>query len=165
MNNDSTATSDLKTPVKLTIIAWLIAGTLDATTAIIVYQIKPMQMFQYIASAAIGADTAFTGEWRTAFLGLCFHYIIALAWTALFFLIFPRIQKFRINRFMLGVFYGAIIWIVMNVMIVPLTQIPAAHRDFKQIAIGMLILMVMIGIPVSLLAHRAYANPTKQQHS
>jgi hypothetical protein len=156
--NYSAQTSQRISVLKPVIITGFTAGTLDAIAAIIVYQANPMRMFQYIASAAIGRDIAFSGEWGTAFLGLCFHYTIAFSWTLLFFLAFPWIQKLRINKFLVGIIYGAIVWTGMNLLVLPLSQLPKATFTLKPVIIGMSILMVMIGIPISLFAHKFYAN-------
>jgi hypothetical protein len=158
MNNFSIQRTERKNLVKPVLIAGLTAGTLDAIGAIVVYQANPFLMFQFIASGAIGHEQAFQGGWTTALLGLCFHYFIACCWTTLFFLAFPRIEKFKINKLILGIIYGAIVWTGMNLVILPLSQIPQRHLAFMQILIGMSILIVMIGIPVSLFAHRFYTH-------
>jgi hypothetical protein len=162
MNNISIRANKNKSLIKPIIIAGLTAGTLDAIGAIVVYNANPFRMFQHIASGAIGHEQAFSGEWATALLGAGIHFFIAFCWTIIFFLIFPSIQKFRINRFILGILYGAVVWVIMNMIVLPLSQIAGGPLALKQVLIGMSILMVMIGIPISLFAHRYYAENSRQ---
>ncbi len=69
-----------------------IAGTLDATAAILQFYIKtgksPVIIFIYIASAVFGKD-AFSMSQFIAFAGLLFHYLIAINFFRLLFFNLP----------------------------------------------------------------------------
>lgn len=67
--------------------AWLVAGTLDITAAILnfifTYGAKLTVLFQFIASGVFGRS-AFTGGMPMAILGIVFHYVVTLIWTVSF---------------------------------------------------------------------------------
>ena len=73
-----------------TVIAWtaLLVGTLDIVAAFVDYWLAtgrgPEGVLRYVASGAFGS-AAFTGGICMIWYGLLFHYMIAAAWTALFF--------------------------------------------------------------------------------
>ena len=142
--------------------ASLIAGTLDYTAAITNFLLNggkdPTRIAWYIASALLGRDAAFAGGWVTATLGICLHYLVATIWTVLFFLSFPRIALLRKNAILVGAGYGLFVWAVMNLVVVPLSRIPRSPFNPANAAIQAAILVVCIGLPISLLAHRHYAK-------
>lgn len=142
---------------KTIVLTGLLAGTLDALTAILVYKATPLNMFRYIASAAFGPG-AFAGGIGMAMWGLLFHYIIAFSWTVLFFLLYPQIRKVSGNKYLNGLFYGVVIWLVMNMLVLPITNVMRAPLALKPAAIGAAILIFAVGLPVSVLIHRYYAR-------
>lgn len=48
-----------------------------------------------------------------------------------------------------GVIYGITIWLVMNLMVLPLSQVPANSSGITQIAIGITTLIFAIGLPMA----------------
>lgn len=112
-------------PAILTIIlAWLVAGTFDISYAIITWgpvfgKITAAQLLQGIASTLMGKD-AFAGGTPTALIGLAMHYGIALAWTLLYFFIYPHIPLLARNKWISGIVYGVVVWGLMSIVIVPL---------------------------------------------
>lgn len=132
----------------------LLVGTLDSLGAILVYNANPMRVFQYIASGVFGAEIAFAGGLSMVMLGIVFHYFIAFCWTTLFFLAYPVVSVLRKNKYVIAVAYGVFVWIFMNVVVLPLTKIPQGPFHFQSALKGAAILVVAIGLPVSILAHR-----------
>jgi hypothetical protein len=141
---------------KTIVIIGLIAGTLDAVAAIVVYKANPGSMFRFIASGAFGAGRAFSENGMMVLWGVLFHYVIALSWTALFFLSYPTNRLLRRNKYLIGVLYGIFVWIIMNKVILPLSAIPQQPFDLVKALIGAAILVVAIGLPISILTHRFY---------
>lgn len=136
----------------------LIAGTLDITAAILVSGASPLMVLKFIASGAFGRDAAFAGGLWMAFLGLVFHYVIAYSWTVLYFFIYPRLRILSKNRIISGLVYGIVVWVVMNRVVLPLSQIQPRPFNPTQALIGCAVLMVAIGLPISILTHRYYAK-------
>ena len=145
-------------PWKTIILAGLLAGTLDALGAIVVYQANPIGMFKFIASGAFGAGKAFSGGTSMILWGVLFHYFIAFSWTILFFFLFPAFSFMRKNKFITGLLYGIFIWIVMNQIVIPLSEISQRPFSVNAALIGASILMITVGLPIAILIHRYYAR-------
>lgn len=144
------------------VITGLLAGTLDILAAVIRYTIRtgnsPVRLLEFIASAVFGREEAFSGNTMMGVWGLTFHYLIAFTWTVIFFLAYPRTRLLRGNKFITAIAYGAVIWLIMNLIVLPLSRIPAAPFDLKQVIIGALILMAFVGLPISIMANRYYSG-------
>jgi uncharacterized membrane protein YagU involved in acid resistance len=93
-----------------------------------------------------------TGGWSTALLGLLFHFVIAFSWTILFFLILPKLPKG--NWIVYGLLNGIIVWLVMNLVVLPITRVTMRPFTWDGAVIGATVLMLAIGLPVSYLAHK-----------
>jgi hypothetical protein len=145
-------------PWRTIILTGLLAGTLDAIAAIVVSQASPAAVFKFIASGAFGAGKAFSGGDIMIVWGILFHYFIALSWTALFFFMYPALPLIRKNKYITGLLYGIFVWIMMNRVVIPLSEIPQKPFNFKGALTGMSILMVAIGLPISILTHRYYVR-------
>lgn len=140
--------------LKLTVLV----GTLDILAAAIQHYIKtgngPVPVLKFIASGVFGPE-AFAGGDVMIFYGLLFHYLIAFSFTLFFFvisIIFPAVLKARV---LTGIGYGILVWIIMNLLVVPLSNAPKGDFQWSNAGLGMLILIVCVGLPLSLIASRA----------
>jgi len=145
-------------PWRTIMLTGFLAGTLDAIAAIVIYQANPARLFQFIASGAFGAGNAFSGGAMMVFWGVLFHYIIAYSWTVLFFFTYPVFPWMRKNKYVTGLLYGIFVWVGMNQVVIPLSEIVQRPFDLRAALIGASILMVAIGLPISILTHRYYAR-------
>ena len=143
------------------LVTGLLVGTLDAGAAVIQFIIptmrNPVRIFEYIASGVFGMK-AFSGGAVMAVMGLSFHYFIATAWTSLFFTVYPRIPWLAKNKVAGGLLYGVFIWLMMNLVILPLSNVPQFPIRVTGAAIGVLILMLVVGLPISLRANKYYSG-------
>ncbi len=143
------------------VFAWLVAGTLDITAASLYYPLafrfRLILLYQNIASGVLG-DKAFSGGAMTAALGLAFHFAIALVWTIVFFLIYPRILARLRNVFAVAVTYGILVWFVMNLIVLPLSRVNHAPFYFGRELIAASFLVLCIGLPLSFIIGRYYSN-------
>lgn len=152
--SQSSSTGALKT----ILLAWLVAGTMDITAAVIQTYImggQPVRMLRYIASGAFGTD-ATNGGTPMAIAGLLFHYLNALLFTLFFFFLYPRVSILRKNAIAVGICYGIFVWAVMNLVVVPTSHIGRYPSKVGLALIAMLILIVCIGLPISIIVHRYY---------
>jgi hypothetical protein len=149
------------TIVRAIVLTWLLAGTLDITAAVLQYFLmtgkNPVVVFLYIASGVFGAD-AFAGGIPMAVVGGLFHYCIALVWALLFFLAYPRINILSRNKYVVGLLYGLFIWLIMNKVVLPLSNVRLIPFDIGRAALAILILMLCVGLPISLSANRYYSK-------
>ena len=130
----------------------LLAGLLDGTAAVIHVTIlgstQPMKVFNYIASGIFG-DAAFSGGIAMTYFGIFFHLGIATIWTALFFLFYKVFIKVTGNWLILGILYGIIVWMGMNLVVLPLSNTPPRTFSINNTVVGVLILITCVGIPVA----------------
>jgi hypothetical protein len=141
--------------------AWLSAGTLDISAALIYHahasRVRAIRLLQGIASGVLG-DKAFVSGPETAILGLGLHYSIALIWTLVFFLFVQRLKKPLPNLFVIGMVYGVVVWMVMNLIVVPLSNVHHAPLQLSQSIVGAVILMFCIGLPISMIVGRPHGG-------
>jgi hypothetical protein len=156
MQPQATSVQPTRSLGKAIFITGLIAGTLDIIAAIVSSQANPIRLLQFIASAAVGREEAFAGGTPMALLGLLFHYIIAYSWTTLFFLLYPRVPVLQKNKYVVGLLYGVVVWLVMNLLVLPMSQIVQREFNWAGALKGTVILMLMIGLPISIMANRFY---------
>ena len=137
----------------------LIAGTLDIADNLIFNQfrgISPIRVFQYIASGLIGMKSFQLGLASVA-LGVLIHYTIALFWTGVF---YTASRKFSIlvrRPVICGLLYGVVVYLVMNFVILPLSQVPPrpAAVTLPSRINAVLALLLFIGLTISLLTRRS----------
>ncbi|OOG76808.1 hypothetical protein [Algoriphagus sp. A40] len=133
----------------------LLIGTLDLLAAGIQYFLKtgkgPAPVLKFIASGVFGLE-AFSGGDIMIFYGILFHYLIAFSFSLFFFVIgtiFPVILKARV---LTGIVYGVLIWIVMNLLVLPFSNTPKSDFQWLNAGIGILILIFCVGLPLSFIA-------------
>jgi hypothetical protein len=144
-----------KSALRTILLTGLLAGTLDGTTAVLVYG-HPEGIFRSIASGAFGREMAFSGGPIMVVMGVLFHYFIAMTWTTIYFFLYPRLRNLPGNKYVFGIYYGTIVWMAMNLIVIPLSRIKARELQLDQSVIGITILIFMIGLPISILVHRHY---------
>ena len=155
MNNSSNSAA------KAIVSAWLLAGTLDITAAIIQTYImggKPVMMFRYIARGLVGGSAGLYDIMPV--MGLILHYLIAFIFTIIFFYLCPRISILRKDKIVAGLLYGVFVWFVMNWIIVPLSFIRHFPSRIGPALLAMVILMVCIGLPISIIINNYYSRKT-----
>jgi len=134
----------------------LFTGTLDAIAAIIDnWKIPSAFIFKYIASGVFG-QAAFAGGENMVLWGILFHYLIAFLFTTAFFLLHPMFYSWFRNKLVTAIFYGIVAWVIMTVIVLPLTNIPPQHFHLIPGLIACGILIVCIGVPISFIATGYY---------
>jgi hypothetical protein len=140
--------------------AGLLAGTLDITAACVnAYasrKIMPGEVLKYVASGVFG-KAAFEGGYGMMLMGLLFHFIIAFACTAVFFLLYPKIKFLRYSHVLNSLLIALIAWAVTTQVIMPMSNVPKGGSfDITRAAIAVGILFICIGMPISILARKCF---------
>lgn len=147
--------------------AGLLVGTLDIAAAFLYYFIKtgknPLRVLTFIASGILG-KAAYEGGNEIQLVGLVLHYIIAITFAFFFFWLFARINGLRKVSLLAGIVYGLFVWMVMNLVVVPLSNVTKQPFRWEGALINMLILIVCIGIPLSILAKGYYRKRVNIGH-
>ena len=144
--------------------AGLLAGTLDIAAACIqayaVRRIMPGDVLKYVASGVFGS-AAFEGGYGMMFMGLLFHFFIAIACAAVFFVSYPKIELLKNSIVLNSLLIALTAWAITTQVIVPISNVPKGGSfDLTRAAIAIGILFICIGMPISVLAKR-YFNRVK----
>lgn len=131
----------------------LIAGTLDIFLAFLesylLNNIKPEVVLKFITSGLIGVK-AFEPNKLFVMLGLVLHYAI----TTIVTLIYIKTNTFNQfktkNKYLSGIIYGLCVWLIMNIIVMPLSNTPALNRSMVEIALSIIIQIVAVGFPIAL---------------
>lgn len=146
--------------------AWLLAGTLDILSACTDFYLttgkSPFQpVLRYVASGVYG-KAAFSADSSIPWMGLLFHYLIALSFTLFFFILYPRIKWMRYSVLLTGLVYGFFMWAFMRFAVLPQSHTPApAPLVWWKVLKAAIILVLAIGIPLAWIASRQMAGKSR----
>jgi hypothetical protein len=136
----------------------LLTGTLDALAALILnHKIGAAVIFRFIASGVFG-KAAFTGGSEMVISGVVFHFLIAYLFTTAYYLIYPFFKSSLKNKYVIALVYGAFAWLIMNLLVVPLSKIGMHPIKAMNILTGVAALIICIGLPIALSADRYYSK-------
>ena len=125
---------------------WIVITLIQKTPFILVWQ--------YIASGALG-NAAFEGGIATALLGVFFHLIISFVIAGVFILSADRIPLLRRYAFVGALLYGFGVFIVMNLIVTPLSAAPPVPAPTLPWLIEAIIEHVLIvGLPLGIIVRR-----------
>ena len=125
---------------------WLVSSVLGGYPLISVYQ--------YMASGALGT-AAFDGGIATALLGLLFHFIVSFVIAGVFILSADRIPLLRRYAIPGSLLYGFGAFIVMNLIVLPLSAAPPLPPPtIPQLIVMILDHILVVGLPLGILVRR-----------
>ena len=129
------------------LVGGLVAGTFDQISAFISFG---WGVPRAIASGLLGSK-AFQGGTATWLLGIGLHFFIALSAAAIYVLSSRRLDFLRQHFFVCGLFFGIAVYLVMNLVVLPLSAVPFKVGPFSVHAMiqGLLVHMFLIGLPIS----------------
>jgi hypothetical protein len=152
--------------VKIVLFTGLLVSSLDILAAFIDYYIAtgrgPAGVLKFIASGVLGRK-AFSGGTGVILLGLLFHFIIAFSFTVLFYWLYTRIKFLSVNRILTGILYGIFIWLIMNLLVLPLSNAPHLAMKTQRVVKAILILICMIGLPLSFIMQKYFPFKLKER--
>lgn len=146
----------------------LVVGVLDglaATTQSGLRGVRPVRLFQFVASGLLGA-ASYNGGWASFLLGVLIHFFIAFVAAAVYYrasLSFPVLIR---RAVMCGIVYGVAVYFFMSRVVVPLSATRKSPFSLTQMLIGLMIHILFIGLPIALLARssaRANEKLTEQK--
>jgi hypothetical protein len=153
MNNFSPTASMGRRKVLLPVlVGGTVAGALDLTSAFITFG---WGVPRGIASGLLGAK-ALHGGLATWVLGVVLHFSIAFT-AALVYCVSSWKLGFLKDHFLVcGLFYGIAVFLVMNLIVLPLSAVPFDTHTFTLGGLiqGLLVHMLMIGLPIASSARR-----------
>jgi uncharacterized membrane protein YagU involved in acid resistance len=150
------AGADRGTTARAVLQATLAAGTLDIAAAILLnLRVGPLIVLQSVAGGWMGRE-AYRGGWSSALSGLAAHFGIMLVIAALYMMVAGRAEILRRQWIAAGVAWGVLVWIVMTLMVVPLSASPLPVPDAIHIVQGLIVHVLMVGLPISWIARRVF---------
>jgi hypothetical protein len=112
-----------------------------------------------VAAGLVGPQ-AFRGGAGTYLLGVFLHFSIAFAVAAVFYAASRRLAFLTEHALICGLFYGAAVEEVMNLVVLPLSALHArGPYTLHSLLDGLLVHMIVIGLPISFSVRRFARNP------
>ena len=146
--------------LRLSVIAGLICGAVD----VIIYHwfvqnvlggVPLISLYQYIASGALG-ESAFAGGIPTALLGVLFHFIFSIVIAGVFILGVDRIPLLRRHIIPGSLLYGFGVFIVMNMIVTPLSATPPIPAPTtSEVIVTIIIHILVAGLLLGIVVRRS----------
>ena len=144
---------------KPVLVATLISGTLDILFAMILTVVFGRQIDAMLRSVASGPFPSATGMGLAgSALGLAVHFALMAVMAAALMLFVRRFPQWIEQPLLLGLLYGLVTYVIMNLLVVPLrfgTPLPPKPIS---IATQLFAHIVLVGIPMAYIAVR-YLRP------
>ena len=158
MENDTRRTAR----VRAIVAGGLAAAVLDAADALVAYKLafgmSPLAIYEFVASGLLG-QSAYAGGAATALLGLAIHFLIAFGAAAVFVLASERLPQLRREAVGWGLAFGVGVFLVMNLVVIPLSRIPASVPSLPLVLNGVIGHALLVGLPIALAARRFLGGP------
>ena len=116
-------------------------------------QIKPLRVWQGVASGLWG-ERAFREGWVSGGFGLLLHFVIAFGVATVFVEACLQFSFLARAYWISGPLYGVIVFLVMNLAVVPLSRRPERRVSSQVIFVQLLIHVFFVGLPIAIAANR-----------
>jgi hypothetical protein len=136
----------------------LVAGVLDLLAASINAYLRgtsPVRVWQYVASGLLG-PASYSRGYASVLLGIFCHFLIAFTAAAVFFFASLRFPILVRRAVVFGIVYGVVVYFFMSRVVVPLSAARTFPFSFQALLTGLAIHIVCVGLPIALLARRAW---------
>jgi len=136
----------------------IVVGSLDITYAILFWSFRgvaPTRVFQSVAAGILGRDSFNLGM-KSALLGAALHYFIAFSIVIVYYIASKWLPLLIEHAVICGIVYGVIVYIVMNYVVIPLSN-AARPKTFNLlwVSCSVIVHMFLIGLPAALFARTA----------
>lgn len=144
----------------IVLLGGLLAAAFDITYAIVFSALRGVsatRVLQSVASGLLGA-AAYDGGTATAALGLLLHFLMVALMAGIFYLASRQVPLLVRRAVVSGILYGAVIYAVMNLVVLPLSAFPR-KVTFTALSLGtgLLVHMFLVGLPIALAVRKARA--------
>lgn len=117
------------------------------------YRVPPVRIVQNIAAGLLG-KRAFLGGEGTVALGALLHYAIMSVMVVVYYLASRRVDGLFERPWLYGCLYGLGLFVVMNLIVVPLSAVPKTPVPTSWI-VSSVAVHVIIGLAIALSVRRA----------
>jgi hypothetical protein len=136
----------MASPLKTSIIAGLVAGTIDIGAACTINRIGPGPILRFIASGLLGTPLPHEA-WIYA-LGLGLQWLMSIIIAAIYVAAARRMPVLLRRWIGAGIAYGIVVYFVMTFVVVPLSRAKAGHVTVTSF-IENLLAMMLFGLIVA----------------
>ncbi|HEY6231322.1 MAG TPA: hypothetical protein VIW64_08655 [Pyrinomonadaceae bacterium] len=169
MNDEASATADfddahLARPRAFDTIVYggIVVAILDGLFAFVFYGlilgVKPLRIFQSVASGVLGRSS-FDGGARTFAFGLGLHFVVAICIAAVFYFASLKLPILIRHAIVSGLIYGLVAYLVMNYVVIPLSKIGLRPTTLRVFLPAFIAHAFLVGLPIALLARRSAQKP------
>jgi hypothetical protein len=133
------------------LVGGITAGALDLATAFFLYG---RGVPRVIAAGLVGRQALHGGP-ATYVLGVALQLFIAVSAAAVYYAASRRLTFLKDHFLVCGLFYGIAVYLVMNLIVVPLSALHfAGPFQLHALIQGLLVHMLLIGLPISFSVRR-----------
>lgn len=140
------------------LIGGCLAGALDLAFALSFAYFNgtpPRSLLQTIASGLLG-EASYSGGTPSAALGFVLHFLISLLFASAYVLASRRMTVLTRNAVASGVVFGVGVFLVMRLVVLPLSAFPhPVHIKSFGAALDLVSHMLLFGLPIALAARKA----------
>lgn len=137
-------------PLAAILVGGLIVGAADLLYAILVYSPqRPIRIPQTIASGVLGMKS-YSGGGQTAALGVFLHFLIALGAATVYYIASRRFEILVDRAVLCGLIYGALVYLFMHLVVLPLSAAPKGHMPLIYQASEFVEHWFCVGLPIAL---------------
>jgi hypothetical protein len=139
-------------------IAWggVSCAILDGVAASVQFGLKginPLLVWQGVASGLLG-ERAFRDGWVAGGLGVLFHFAIAFSAATAFVEACHALPFLAQAYWISGPVYGVLVFLAMNLIVVPLSARPKRPASLQGLIIQLIIHVLFVGLPIAMAANR-----------
>ncbi len=148
--------TSISTPMAI-LLGGFVTGTLDIGAAALINGRNPLAVLMFVASGLLG-KSAFQGGLGTAALGMVLQWLMSLVIAAVFVLAANRLPLLKQHWIVAGLAYGVGIFVVMNYVVVPLSEVARLPQFTAWTFAGNLLAMLGFGLMVAFFARAAISS-------
>jgi Na+/alanine symporter len=151
MHPETTPAADKSSAWIAIAVGGLVAGTLDLMQACILFG---WDIPKVIAGGLLG-PSAVHGGTGMYLLGIVLHFFIASSAAATYYVASRRLHFLIEHPLVCGLFFGAAVEEVMNLVVLPLSALHArGPYELRDLIQGLLVHMVVVGLPIAFSVRR-----------
>ena len=114
--------------VQAILVGGLVAGTVDIGAAALINRVSPVLIAHYIASGMLG-KASFSQGAPAAYLGVILQWAMSVLIAAIYWSVTARMPRLRAGWWLGGLLAGAVIYLVMNFLVMPFSAAPVTLRQ------------------------------------
>ena len=120
---------------------------------------NPIRLLQFVSSGLFGGD-AFADENKLfmTWMGMFLHFFVSWGWAILYFILYNKITSLVKNKWRSGICFGLLIWMMMALVVMPLSKAPHVSFEFTGALFDIVIIIVGAGLPIALLTNRYFKS-------